>query len=156
MDVARSASGPGQAPGTEERWLWLGEPTVLRASGEQTHGHYAMVEVVSTPQGFVPLHVHHREDEAFFVLEGDVTFTFGDRTIDAGPGSFAFGPRDVPHRYTVRTPSARMLMLFSPAGFEGFIRETSQPLDAAHDITQDIDIELVLDAAARYGAEVLE
>jgi quercetin dioxygenase-like cupin family protein len=134
----------------------MGEPTVLRATGEQTKGHYAMAEIVSTPDGFVPLHVHHREDEAFFVLEGEVAFNIGDRTIDAGPGDFAFGPRDVPHRYAVKTPSARMLMLFSPAGFEGFIRETSEPLDAALDMSQDIDIERVLAAAARYGAEVLE
>ena len=135
----------------------MGEPTVLRATGEQTKGHYAMAEIVSTPEGFVPLHVHHREDEAFFVLEGEVTFTIGDRTIDAGPGDFAFGPRDVPHRYTVRTPSARMLMVFSPAGFEGFIRETSEPLDRpAPRLVQDVDIERVLEAAARYGAEVLE
>lgn len=130
---------------------------MLLATGDHTRGHYAIAEIVSTPEGFVPLHVHHREDEGFFVLEGEVTFSIGDRTIDAGPGDFAFGPRDVPHRYAVRTPSVRMLMVFSPAGFEGFIRETSEPWDGTSvPSAQEVDLEVVLAAAARYGAEVLE
>ena len=67
-----------------------------------------------------------------------------------------FGPRDVPHRYTVRTPSARMLMIFSPAGFEGFIRETSEPTDLLEIVAlEDIDFDLIMAAAERYGAEVL-
>ncbi len=140
-----------------ERLSWMGEPTLLKATGEHTRGLYSMAEIVSTPEGFVPLHVHHREDEAFWVLDGEVTFSIGDDVFDAGPGSFAFGPRDVPHRYTVRTPSARMLMIFSPAGFEGFIRETSQPADRLETAEiDDIDFDLIMAAAERFGAEVLE
>ena len=122
-----------------ERLSWMGEPTLLKLTGEQTGGLYALAEIVSTPEGFVPLHVHHREDEAFFVLDGEVTFTIGQEVVEAGPGSFAFGPRDVPHRYAVGTPSARMLMIFSPAGFEGFMRETSDSLEA--EVPDALDVE---------------
>jgi hypothetical protein len=77
--------------------------------------------------------------------------------VEAGPGSFAFGPRDVSHRYAVTTPSARMLMLFSPAGFEGFIRETSRPTDSLETVVPEgLDVELIMEVAARYGAEMLE
>jgi hypothetical protein len=77
--------------------------------------------------------------------------------FEAGPGGFAFGLRDVPHRYEVTTPSARMLMMFSPAGFEGFIRATSQPTDSLETVVpDDLDLELIMEAASRYGAEMLE
>lgn len=155
---ALQADAPGFGLEAEggERLSWMGEPTLLKATGEQTGGLYTVAEIVSTPDGLVPLHVHHREDEAFWVLDGEVTFSIGDEVFDAGPGSFAFGPRDVPHRYTVRTPSARMLMIFSPAGFEGFIRETSEPTDLLELVAlEDIDFDLIMAAAERYGAEVL-
>jgi quercetin dioxygenase-like cupin family protein len=147
----------GLPPDGGERLSWMGEPTLLKVTGEHTGGLYAVAEIISTPEGFVPLHVHHREDEAFYVLGGEVTFTIGDEVLEAGPGSFAFGPRDVPHRYAVTTPSARMLMLFSPAGFEGFIRETSRPTDSLETVVpEDLDVELIMEVAARYGAEMLE
>ncbi len=150
-------SGFGLEAQGGERLSWMGEPTLLKATGEQTGGLYTVAEILATPEGSVPLHVHHREDEAFFVLDGEVTFSIGDDVFEAGPGAFAFGPRDIPHRYTVRTPSARMLMVFSPSGFEGFIRETSEPADAPDTVPVDgVDFDLILAAAERFGAEVLE
>jgi quercetin dioxygenase-like cupin family protein len=152
-----AAAGFGLARDGGELLSWMGDPTRLMVTGEATGGAYALAEIVSSPQGIVPLHVHHREDEAFYVLEGEVTFTVGEQVFDADAGSFAFGPRDVPHRYEVTSPSARMLMLFSPAGFEGFIRETSEPSDRpVATVLEDLDMELVAEIAARYGAEVLD
>jgi mannose-6-phosphate isomerase-like protein (cupin superfamily) len=152
-----AARGFGLGPDGGERLSWMGEPTMLKATGQDTGGLYAVADIITTPEGLVPLHVHHREDEAFFLLEGEVTFSIGDDVFDAGPGGFAFGPRDVPHRYTVRSARARMLMVFSPAGFEGFIRETSEPSDSLDPIVlDDIDFDLIVAAADRYGAEVLE
>jgi mannose-6-phosphate isomerase-like protein (cupin superfamily) len=151
-----SSDGVLMAPEGGERLSWMGEPTLLKVTGAETEGRYALAEIITTPAGLVPLHVHHREDEAFFVLDGEVSFAIGEDTFDAGPGGFAFGPRDVPHRYTVRTPTARMLMLFSPAGFEGFIRETSEPTESLDTVVvDDIDLEQFMAVAERYGAEVL-
>ena len=76
------------------------------------------------PAGFAPPpHVHHAEDEAFYVLEGDVTFTCGDRTWNATAGSFAFLPRDVPHQFQVsddgpHRPAAQL----APADAAGTVR----------------------------------
>ena len=70
------------------------------------------------PGAQAPLHVHHREDEGFYVLEGSVTLHVGDETIEARAGDFAFGPRDVPHRYDVGPDGCRMLFICTPGGFE--------------------------------------
>ena len=73
----------------------------------------------SSPRAEAPLHVHHREDEAFWVLEGELTFQIGEETIKASPGSFLFGPKDVPHRYTVDSGPARMLFYPLAPGLRG-------------------------------------
>ena len=72
---------------------------------------------VTAPECETPLHVHHREDETFIVLEGEIEFNIGGQRIEAGPGTTVFGPRDVPHAYIVRKGPSRMLFLFTPAGF---------------------------------------
>jgi mannose-6-phosphate isomerase-like protein (cupin superfamily) len=141
-------------PDEGERLNWLGEPTTLKVTGAETGGHYAIAEVISTPDGFVPLHVHNSEDEAFFIVDGEVDFTVGDRTFSVGPGAFVFGPRGVPHSYKVKTPSARIMMMFSPAGFEGFIRETSVPLDSPAP-EDEMDMDALMATASRYGATIL-
>ena len=61
------------------------------------------------------------------MLEGDVTFEVGGKTIQAGAGDFVFGPRDIPHRYTVGDAGSRMLFMLTPGGFEDLIRATSDP-----------------------------
>lgn len=147
---AALALGPDEG----ERLNWLGDPTTLKVTGAQTSGHYAIAEVISTPDGFVPLHMHSSEDEAFFVLDGEVDFTVGDRTFPAGPGSFVFGPRGIPHAYKVKTAQARIMMMFSPAGFEGFIRETSVPLDGLAP-QGEMNMDALVAIAARYGASIL-
>ena len=95
------------------------------AVGEQTGGAYAVIETANDPSTGVPLHVHEREDETWFVLEGEYTFEVGDQTFRAGPGDYVFGPRNVPHSYANRTDAvARALIMVTPAGFEGFWRES--------------------------------
>jgi mannose-6-phosphate isomerase-like protein (cupin superfamily) len=130
MDEPMKEEVPDKAFGLKEgegqaRW-WLGGLVTVKATGEETDGHYALVEVLD-PEGPQPLHVHHREDEGFWILEGEVTFEVGEETIKASPGSFVFGPKDIPHRYTVESGPARMLFVISPAGFEELIYATSEP-----------------------------
>ena len=78
-----------------------------------------------------PLHVHYREDEGFYVLEGSVTIQVGDETVELGPGQHAFGPRDIPHRFTVGPDGARMIWVLTPGGFEDFVEDVSVPAEAA-------------------------
>jgi quercetin dioxygenase-like cupin family protein len=145
----------------EARW-WLGVSLVtIKATGKETDGRYSLVEVLEPEGEEAPLHVHHNEDEGFWVLEGELTFEVGDETIKASPGSFLFGPRDVPHRYTVDSGPARLLFILSPAGFEEFIYATSEP---AKELTlppppegppDEAEMEQLAALARRYGAEIL-
>jgi hypothetical protein len=107
------------------------------------------------------VHVHHREDEGFYILEGEMNFYVGDQMIKVHPGSYLFGPRDVPHAFTVESGPARLLFVFSPAGLEGLIREMGEParsltvppqLDEEPD---EAERERMAAIGARYGAEIL-
>ena len=90
------------------RW-WFDGLAVIKATSATTNGQLAIVEVTEPPGAEAPLHVHHREDEAFYVLDGSVTLHVGDETVEATAGDFAFGPRDVPaplHGRPRRLPDA--------------------------------------------------
>ncbi len=128
MNEEVAAKAFGLKEGEGEAWWWAG-PTLatIKATGKETGGRYTLVEVLAAEGEEASLHVHHREDEAFWILEGELTFQVGDETTKASPGSFLFGPRDVPHGYTVDSGPAGMLFLLSPAGFEEFIYATSEP-----------------------------
>jgi mannose-6-phosphate isomerase-like protein (cupin superfamily) len=110
----------------EARW-WLGGLAVIKATAADTGGRLTLLDVTDPPNVEAPLHVHHREDEAFWIIEGNVTFEVGGKTIEAGPGDFVFGPRDVPHRYKVGNSGCRMLFILTPGGFEELVRATSDP-----------------------------
>lgn len=144
------------AGGGEQRW-WLGSLATIKATSEQTGGQFALIEIQEN-ESETPLHVHHREDEAFWVIEGDILFEVGGKAIKAGPGSFLFGPRGVPHRYKVRKGPARMLYLFTPGGFENLLRATSDPAGEARmprDGEGMIDFEALPEIVQRYGCEIL-
>ena len=115
------ANGEGEA-----RW-WFGALAEIKATAADTGGQMTIVEVTEHPGVEAPLHVHHRDDEGFWILEGEVTFEVGDETIEASPGDFVFGPRDIPHRFTVGDRGCRMLFILVPGGIEEVIRATSEP-----------------------------
>jgi len=113
----------------EPRW-WLDCLAEIKATAGQTGGRLTLVEVTEPPNPAGtpgPLHVHHREDEGFWILEGGATFEVGDTTIEAHAGDFLFGPRDIPHRYTVGEAGCRMLFIMTPGGFEDLVRAMSVP-----------------------------
>jgi quercetin dioxygenase-like cupin family protein len=124
LDPALTRHGEGEA-----RW-WLGALAEITATAEQTGGALSIVEITEAPGAEAPLHVHHREHEAFYILEGEVTLVVGDSTIEARAGDFAFGPRGVPHRFTVGPNGCRMLFIMTPGGFENLVRGMSVPAQA--------------------------
>lgn len=147
-------------PGEGEAWWWFGALATIKATGEQTGGRYTLVEILA-PEGEGVLHVHHLEDEGFYILEGEITLYVGEQKIKARPGSFAFGPKDVPHAFRVDSGPARMLFILSPAGLEGFIRESSEPARSLSIPPQpeappdEAEMEQLMAIAARYGGEIL-
>lgn|SRR5918993_1236244 len=86
-------------------------------------GVFGLMEMVA-PTGREPSrHLHHTDDEGFYVLEGNVTFYGGEETYEASPGTFVFLPHGVPHSYSFETEVVRMLALVSPAGLETHFRD---------------------------------
>jgi uncharacterized RmlC-like cupin family protein len=105
-----------------------------------------------------PLHVHHNEDEWFYVLEGELTLWVGGETIVAPAGSFVFGPRDVPHTFIVSSDEARFLLATQEAGFESFIRTLGVPAADVNTPPAEAgppDMGPVMEAAAARGLEIL-
>src|SRR5829696_8623873 len=143
--------------GGDARW-WFGSLAVIKASVADTGGQMVIIEVAEPPGAEAPLHVHHREDEGFWILEGSATFEVGDTTIEAQAGDYLFSPRDIPHSYTVGDAGCRMLFIMTPGGFEEFIIETSEPaasrtLPPPSEV--EPDFERVAAIARAHGAELL-
>src|SRR5262249_53287055 len=99
MDVAGRAVALG--PGEGEAIWFLHSRMTVKATADETNGGFGLVETVIPPGFSPPLHIHHREDESFYVLEGELTMRCGDREFRASAGSFFFLPRDVPHSFVV-------------------------------------------------------
>lgn len=138
---------------TDAAFRFLGVPSQMRATAETTNGAYGLMEHWEMPVGFAsPYHTHHREDEAFYVLEGEVAFVCGGQWLRAGAGAFVYGPREIPHGFKVIGDSpARMLLLCSPAGFERFVLEQTTPIDKP---PSPPDMPTLMTLAAKYGIDI--
>ena len=135
---------------------FLGLPTTVRATRESTNGGFGLVESWM-PAGFAsPYHVHRREDEAFYVLEGSMAFVCGGKWMTAGPGTYVFGPRNIAHGFkVVGDAPARMLLLCSPGGFEQFVLDLGEPEPAPGQAPAPPDMAKVVATAAAYDIEIL-
>lgn len=145
--------------GGGEAWWWLGSLAEIKVTAEDTGGLLSVIEITEPPNAAAPLHVHQREDETFWILEGDVTFEVGDRTIEAHGGDVAFGPRGVPHRYTVGAAGCRMLYLMTPGGFENLIRGMSVPARSRTlppESAEEPDWDRVASVAQANGCDLLD
>jgi quercetin dioxygenase-like cupin family protein len=145
-------------PGGGERVWVADELMTFVISGRETGGAYTLTDSTVPPEGEAPPHVHRREDEAFWVLEGELEITAGQQTFVAQAGSFVHLPRDVPHTYKNVGPGpARFLTLMAPAGLEQFFREVGSPDTGSSTPPPfgDREIQRLLEAAPKYGVEIL-
>jgi quercetin dioxygenase-like cupin family protein len=148
----RVASGEGLA----DVWWKSGRLTVKSAAAD-TGNAFSQV-VTDDPRGSgAPLHVHHNEDETFYVLEGEVTMFVGEERIDLSTGDYLFAPREVPHAYVVRSERARMLGMFSPAGLEELIVSLGVPVTGPEPPTDAVipPMDEMARRFAAYGVEIL-
>jgi quercetin dioxygenase-like cupin family protein len=139
--------------------LWfLGQLVTIKSSSESTAGRVGVTETLAPRGSGSPLHVHHNEDEWFYVIDGELTFWVGGQVITAPAGSFVYGPRGVPHTFIVSSEQARFLLVVEPAGFEGFVRALGQPaqeLVMPPPATEPPDVATMARLAAEYGIEIL-
>jgi quercetin dioxygenase-like cupin family protein len=136
----------------------VGDVYRFLATGEDTNGKYALWEAIVPSGGGPPPHVHSREEEGFYVLEGEITFQVGDKRLVAGPGVFANMPIGTPHSFKNEgSQPARMLISVAPAGLERMFFEFGVPLPegstSALSPTKE-EIEKLLAVAPSYGVEI--
>lgn len=133
----------------EAAWFF-GGPTRIRATGETSGGAFGLIEQGGEPGLGSPYHMHHNEDEEFYIIEGQLRFVSEGQSWVAGPGAFVFLPRDVPHGFEIVGDSpARFLLMVTPSGFENFVMDLWEPAPAPPDMPK------VMAAAAKYGLEIL-
>jgi quercetin dioxygenase-like cupin family protein len=152
--VAPIAFGAGEG---EALWF-LGQLVTIKSSSESTAGRVGVTETLGPRGSGSPLHVHHNEDEWFYVIDGELTLWVGGQVITAPAGSFVYGPREVPHTFIVSSEQARFLLVVEPAGFEGFVRALGQPaqeLVIPLPPTEPPDLAAMAALAAEYGIEIL-
>lgn len=152
-EVAPIVAGPGEG---EALWF-LGILATIKSSAQTTAGAVAVIEHLAPRGSGSPLHVHSREDEWFYVIEGGLTFWVGGETIEAPAGTFVFGPKGIPHTFMVASEQARFLLVTEPAGFEQFMREVGEPaarLEIPPPATEPPDVAALTAAAAEYGIEI--
>jgi quercetin dioxygenase-like cupin family protein len=141
---------------TDSIWFIDNLARVL-VDGASSGGTVAVVEIEGRRGDMPPLHVHRREDEIFYVLDGKLSLHQPDGSIELGPGQAAFAPRDVPHVYRVESETARWLGIATPAGFDEFVREVGEPApeDALPPEGREHDPARIGEIGARYGIELL-
>jgi quercetin dioxygenase-like cupin family protein len=144
---------------TEGRALWhLGALLVFKALGAETNGQYWALEGLADKHMAVPLHSHNREDEIWYVLEGEIEFILGDEHRIGMAGSFVYIPRDTPHTFMVKSETARWFGFGTPAGLDQWFFETGQPapsrtLPPPPDAPPDVAA--IVASLQRYGTDTL-
>jgi quercetin dioxygenase-like cupin family protein len=159
-ETSQNSAPIAHGPGEGEAYWFFGGLTTIKATAGETAGRVAVSENLAPRGSGSPLHVHHREDEWFYVLEGELTFWVAGEVIQAPAGSFVYGPRDIPHTFVVSSDQARYLLVVEPAGFEEFVRTLGEPAPRL-EIPPPADppgpeaMEAIMRAAAAHGIDII-
>lgn len=139
-----------------EHFHFLNNLFTTKVDGDRSNGVLTAMEFVG-PRGFSPpLHVHEREDELFYVVEGEVRFVAGDTDLVAQPGTIAFLPKQLPHQFQILSETARVFQVTTPAQFEEFVARLGTP--SRHATVPEptaIDPEHVAEVCAAFDIQVV-
>jgi mannose-6-phosphate isomerase-like protein (cupin superfamily) len=141
------------------RPLWhLGALLNFKALGSETEGRLWALEGLADHHMSVPLHVHSREDELWYILEGEIRFTIADETVIGTPGTVAYIPKGVPHTFQIVSETARWFGVGVPAGLDQWFFETGEPaksLTLPPPPSSPPDVEALVQSLRQYGTETL-
>ena len=123
---------PYQRAVSRDASTWYkGSLVTFLAESKDTGGSFALLEAAMKPGNEPPPHIHGREDELFYVLEGAFDVFVDDEAFNLQAGECVFMPRLRPHGFIIRSPRFRMLVLFQPGGVDGYFRSMS---DSAYEL----------------------
>jgi len=137
--------------------LWVyGDKDNIKVGNDETAGALTVVEVDFGPGAGPPPHVHANEHESFYVLDGQVDVLDEGRRFTTGPGSFVFMPQGSHHAFkNTGSTMAKILLLFTPAGFEGYMKEFGTPWSSGS-TPPESDMEVATRLAAKYGMTFID
>lgn len=160
LNIHESGYLLSQDSGAIDVW-WPYQPQVgrytVKIGAEVSGGRISQLLARDRRGGAPPRHIHHREDETFHVISGDITFFVGDEEWQATAGDFIFAPRGVAHTFLVTSEEAEYLTSFFPSGAERFFGEVAPPVapgEPAPPPTQPDPVEFAR-IAATYGIEIV-
>ena len=141
----------------ESFWV-LGDLYTFKVTGNQTDGALTIIEQVIQPQSGPPPHIHQREDEAFYVLEGKFSFLLGDKQDVFEKGSFVFVPKGTLHTFkNIDEREGKLMVIITPAGLEEFFYSIGTPADdvsAPPDVDSTV-MDKIMALADRYQMDIV-
>jgi quercetin dioxygenase-like cupin family protein len=143
IDAQRGTNGNGPRP---SQW---GDAIRFLATGADTKGCCALLEITTRRGAEPPRHLHHREDQVVYVLEGDVTFCLEGEQLSRSAGTCVLLPAGREHGFAVDSNEARLLVIVAPAGLEDFYAALTETIPAGQPAA-----EWLVGLAARYGMEI--
>lgn len=146
-------------PGQGRSYYFGQDLYTFKAIGEETGEAYVLSEVIVAPGGGAPTHRHSRQNESFYVQDGEIEFQLDDRTFVATAGTFLHSPKGQLHGFTNTTATpAKMLVLVTPAGFEKFIAEVGKAVNGEITLGASLspeDLDKILTTAPKYDIEMV-
>jgi quercetin dioxygenase-like cupin family protein len=144
----------------EHRAIWfVGAYGKVIVSADETDGRMTLLEVSGRQGQMPPLHVHRTDDEAFHVIEGELTAYIGNEVVRLGPGETGFAPRDVPHTYRVESDGARWLTIGAPGGLDRYLLAIGRPAGGdgppPEPIAPDVEAAAALERETGFRIELL-
>ena len=146
---------PKMSAPTINNSLWyIGHLMSILISSDDSGGRFALMHGFEIRGLEPPPHIHTREDESFYLMDGKITYTVGNETFDARKGDWMFLPRGIKHSFKVNTEQAEVLIHLSPGGFEGYFREMSEPAKELRIPPRPAgppDVKRIVETASKYG-----
>ncbi|GET43668.1 quercetin 2,3-dioxygenase [Microseira wollei] len=157
--MARNQDSILMQPGEGSSSWVLGDLYRFKALSEDTGQTYGLVEIIMQPNSAVPPHIHTRENESFYIQEGEIEFQLGEQTIVATPGTFVHSAKGQPHSFrNIGAKPAKFLCWLTPGGLEKFFIEVGTTVSAENltpPAVTSADIEKLIATAPKYGLEIL-
>lgn len=142
-------------PGEGDARRVLDSIDTIKLAAAHTGSLFSLVEWEESRGWGPPVHVHEREDEAYYVLSGEITFFVGDDAFPAPEGTLVYAPRGLPHSLRIDSDRAKALQFIVPGGFESFFIETFPSATEDVETPDEPDLDRIAEAAARFGVTIL-
>jgi len=157
--MARNQDSILMQPGAGFSSWVLGDLYTFKALSEDTGQTYGLIEIIMQPNSAVPPHIHTRENESFYIQEGEIEFQLGEQTIVASPGTFVHSAKGQPHSFrNIGAKQAKFLCWLTPGGLEKFFIEVGTTVSEENltpPAVTSADIEKLIATAPQYGLQIL-